>query len=199
MSDESTRDDELRHEEPTRDQGLPREELTRDQGLRRDDPRRDQGLRHEEPTRDQALHGHEPIRDHAGPVGDPPGHSAPRRAWAALALATACGFLLGVLVVTTVGGTGVETRTETQRVTVPATVTNGGTVITKTIVPAMVGEPLDVAKQRAERARFAVTVDSGGGVFGVIRDENWEVVAQRPGPDELVEQGSTIHVDIVKR
>ncbi len=63
----------------------------------------------------------------------------------------------------------------------------------------MVGEPLDVAKQRAARAKFSVTVDSGGGIFGVIRDENWEVVAQRPGADELIEQGSTIHVDIVKR
>ena len=121
------------------------------------------------------------------------------RSWAALALATACGFLLGVLVVTTLGGTEGATRTETQRITVPGTVTGGGTVITKTLVPPIVGEPLDVARQRAERARFAITVDSGGGVFGVVRDENWEVVAQRPGPGELIEQGSTIHVDIVKR
>jgi len=122
-----------------------------------------------------------------------------RRSWAGLALATACGFLLGVLVVTTLGGTEGATRTETQRITVPGTVTGGGTVITKTLVPPIVGEPLDVARQRAERARFAITVDSGGGVFGVVRDENWEVVAQRPGPGELIEQGSTIHVDIVKR
>ena len=122
------------------------------------------------------------------------------RSWATLALATACGFLLGLLVVATLGlADGGETRTETQRVTVTGAVTNGGTVITRTLVPPMVGEPLDVAKARAARAKFGVTVDSGGGVFGVLRDENWEVVAQRPGPDELIEQGSTIHVDIVKR
>lgn len=121
------------------------------------------------------------------------------RSWATLALATACGFLLGVLVVTTLGLADGGTRTETQRVTVPQAVTSGGTVITKTLVPPMVGEPLDVAKARAARAKFTVTVDSGGGVFGVLRDENWEVVAQRPGPNELIEQGSTIHVDIVKR
>jgi len=122
-----------------------------------------------------------------------------RGTWLTLALATACGFLLGVLVVTALGGASATTRTETRRVTVPKAVTNGGTVITKTLVPPMVGEPLDVAKQRAARGRFAVTVDAGGGVFGVIRDENWEVVSQRPGAGELIEQGSTIHVDIVKR
>ncbi len=123
----------------------------------------------------------------------------PQRSWLSLGLAAACGFLLGVLLVTTLGSAGGATRTETQRVTVPGAVTNGGTVITKTVVPAMVGEPLDVAKQRAERARFQVTVDAGGGLFGVRRDENWEVVAQRPGPNELLEQGSTVHVDLVKR
>lgn len=124
-----------------------------------------------------------------------------RRSWISLALATACGFLLGMLVVATLGGAETTTSTQTVRVPVPATgpATNGGTVITKTLVPAMVGEPLDVAKDRAERARFAVTVDSGGGVFGVVRDENWEVVAQRPGAGALFEQGSTIHVDIIKR
>ncbi len=122
-----------------------------------------------------------------------------RRGLGTLALATACGVLLGILVATTLG-TGDQVTTQTQRVTVttsaPAT---GGTVITKTLVPVMVGQPLDVAKQRAERAGFSVTVDAGGGVFGVLRDENWEVVAQRPGPQELIEQGSRVHVDIVKR
>jgi hypothetical protein len=123
----------------------------------------------------------------------------PPRSWVSLVLAAACGFLLGVLLVTTLGGTDGPTRTETRRITVPSAATNGGTVITKTLIPPIVGEPLDVAKQRAGRARFQITVDSGGGLFGVRRDKNWEVVAQRPGPGELIEQGSTIHVDIVKR
>lgn len=122
-----------------------------------------------------------------------------RRSWISLGLAAACGFLLGVLLVTTLGGTDGATRIETRRITVPGAVTNGGTVITKTLIPPIVGEPLDVAKQRSARARFQITVDSGGGLFGVRRDQNWEVVAQRPGPGELIEQGSTIHVDIVKR
>jgi hypothetical protein len=128
-----------------------------------------------------------------------PATTGGRRPWLPLLLATACGFLLGVLLVTTLGGTDVETRTQTTRITVPAPVTNGGTVITKTLIPEIVGEPLDVAKQRTERSRFQLTVDAGGGLFGVRRDENWEVVAQRPAAGELVEQGSTIHVDIVRR
>jgi hypothetical protein len=122
-----------------------------------------------------------------------------QRSWLSLGLAAACGFLLGVLLVTTLGGADSATRTETQRITVPGAVTNGGTLITKALIPPIVGEPLNLAKARAERARFQITVDSGGGVFGVRRDENWEVVAQRPGPGELIEQGSTIHVDIVRR
>lgn len=122
-----------------------------------------------------------------------------RGSWVSLGLSATCGFLLGILLVTTVGATDRPTRTETQRITVPGAVTNGGTVITKTLIPPIVGEPLDVAKQRAQRARFQLTVDAGGGVFGVRRDQNWEVVAQRPSPGELIEQGSTIHVDIVRR
>lgn len=124
--------------------------------------------------------------------------------WVSLALATACGFLLGALVITTVGGADTTTtQTQVRTVTAPAGRANapptGSTVITKTLIPALVGEGLDVARTRAERARFGLVIDSGGGIFGVQVDENWEVVAQRPTADELIEQGSTIHVDIERR
>ncbi len=154
----------------------------------------------EEPTLAQPPAGPEPTRPPPASRAEP-GPARPRRgSWVALGLATACGFLLGVLVVTTLGGGDAPTRTETRRVTLTGAVTRpGGTVITKTLVPAMVGQPLDLAKARAARAKFVLAVDSGGGLFGVVREENWEVVAQRPGPDELFEQGSTIHVDIAKR
>ncbi len=132
------------------------------------------------------------------PAPPPPARSA-ARSWIGIVLATACGFLLGALVITTVGGTDTVTQTATVRVTVPGAPARGGTVITKTVVPMLVGEPLNVAKERAERAKFAIEIDSGGGVFGVIQDDNWEVVDQRPQPGGLLEQGSTLHVDIVKR
>ena len=169
------------------------------------------GARGDEPTREQAPRGAARARaareestrvaEPAAPPAPPPrDRGAGRRRVAALALAAACGFLLGVLGVATLGGGNPSTTTLTRRVTVPApALTTGGTVITKTVVPAVVGETLDVAKQRAGRAKFAVSVDAGGGLFGVLRDQNWEVVAQRPAPDALLEQGSTIHVDIVKR
>lgn len=122
-----------------------------------------------------------------------------KRSWLSLALAGACGVLLGALLATALGGATRTTRTETRRVTVPSPPLAGGTVITKTLVPTLVGEPLDVARQRAERMRFALKIDSGGGVFGVLREGNWEVVAQRPVAGELLEQGSTVRVDIVRR
>ncbi len=120
--------------------------------------------------------------------------------WVSLALATACGFLLGALVITTLGG-GDVTTTQTQTVTVPgvAAPPPGGTVITKTRMPVLVGQRLDVARERTERARFDLVIDSGGGLFGVQVEENWEVVAQRPAADELIEQGSTVRVDIERR
>ena len=135
----------------------------------------------------------EPVRARRPSVGS----------WVSLALATACGFLLGALVITTVGGgDATTTRTQTQTVTAPAgtaTPSPGGTVITRTQVPALIGQRLDVARERVERAKFDLVVDSGGGLFGVQVEENWEVVAQRPAVDELLEQGSTVRVDIERR
>lgn len=162
---------------------------------------RDPDPESEEPTRVRAGEAPTEVRE-----GEPPQAESARTrrpsvgSWVSLALATACGFLLGALVITTVGG-GDVTTTQTLTVTAPGSVTppSGGTVITKTRIPALVGERLDVARERAARARFDLVIDSGGGIFGVRIDENWEIVAQRPGADELVEQGSTIRVDIDRR
>jgi hypothetical protein len=123
------------------------------------------------------------------------------RASVPLALAAACGFLLGAVVVIAIGAGGGDTTTVTQRRTVTvsaATTTTGGTVITSTAVPPVVGERLDVAKDRLRRAGFDPDVD-GGGVFGVIRESNWEVVAQDPGPGVQLEQGSSVRIRIERR
>jgi beta-lactam-binding protein with PASTA domain len=111
------------------------------------------------------------------------------------ALAAAAGFLAGVLLVLLLGAGGDDTRTRT----VTASVTNGGTVITTTTVPQLVGQPLDVARQRVERAEFKLAIDDGGGVFGVVVESNWQVTGQDPPAGAKLEQGSTVHVDIGRR
>jgi beta-lactam-binding protein with PASTA domain len=118
----------------------------------------------------------------------------------ALALTGAAGFLAGVLLVAALGGAKAVTTTVTQRAAVgeARTVTGAGTVIIRTAVPDLVGQPLDVARQRLDRARFDVAV-SGGGFFGVLDDGNWEVIGQEPAAGTFLEQGSTVHVAIQRR
>ncbi|MCW2990759.1 MAG: domain containing protein [Solirubrobacterales bacterium] len=118
-----------------------------------------------------------------------------------LALGAACGFLAGVLVVIAFGGAGTTTETVVRNRTVTVTsptITNGGTVIVQTSVPALAGERLDVAKDRLDRAGFDPDVE-GGGLFGILKDSNWEVVSQDPGPGIMLEQGSSVHIRVEKR
>ncbi|MDQ3850344.1 MAG: PASTA domain-containing protein, partial [Actinomycetota bacterium] len=121
--------------------------------------------------------------------------------WPAVALVGACGFLLGVVLVLGLGlgrDPAPPAHTVTRTVVAAATTTTGGTVIVTTHVPPVVGERLDVAKARLARARFDVDVD-GGGVLGVVREPNWEVVAQDPGPGVVLEQGSSVHLVVERR
>lgn len=115
------------------------------------------------------------------------------------ALAAACGFLAGVVLVIVLGGTPATTDTETVTRTVSAAITNGGTVIVTTAVPDVTGQPLDVAKKRLERARFEADVVEGGGAFGVLVEDNWRVTAQEPGAGAQLEQGSTVRLTIERR
>lgn len=119
-----------------------------------------------------------------------------RAAGVRLALAAAGGFLVGVVLVLALGG---GTTTKTKTVTVGASQTNGGTVIVTTTVPEHVGQPLDVARQRVERAKFHLVIDHGGGLFGVLVEHNWQVSSQTPDPGTKLEQGSTVHVDIERQ
>ncbi len=114
----------------------------------------------------------------------------------AVALAGALGFLAGVLLVAAVAGGGLEpARTVVERVTVPGVATRPGPVITTTTLPRVVGERLDVARERLERQEFAVEVE-GGGLFGVLSEDNWVVTAQSPRPGERREVGSRVVLTI---
>jgi hypothetical protein len=100
-----------------------------------------------------------------------------------------------VLLVAAVAGGGLEpARTVVERVTVPAA-TRPGPVITTTTLPQVVGERLDVARERLERQDFAVELD-GGGLFGVLSEENWVVVAQAPAAGARREVGSRVVLTI---
>ncbi len=110
-----------------------------------------------------------------------------------IAIAAAAGFFAGVVLVIALGGIRDKT------VTVPSTDSRGGTVIGQTTVPLLVGQQLDVARRRAERARFDLVVDHGGGLLGVIVASNWQVVRQAPPAGAKLEQGSTIHIAIQRR
>lgn len=116
-----------------------------------------------------------------------------------VALGAAMGFLAGVLTVVALGGGSGDRVTVARTVTVAApAITNGGTVIVSTAVPPLVGERLDVAKDRLRRAGFDPDV-KGGGIFGIIDESNWQVVTQDPGPGVMLEQGSSVHLRVEKR
>lgn len=117
---------------------------------------------------------------------------------AGAAVGAACGFLAGVLVVLAVGGGGQTTTVERTVTVAPSTLTTGGTVIVKTAVPELVGERLDVARDRLDRAGFDPDVE-GGGLLGIIDESNWEVVLQDPGPGVMLEQGSSVHLRVERR
>jgi hypothetical protein len=110
-----------------------------------------------------------------------------------LALGVAGGFLCGVLLVAVLGGAKPVIKSRT--ITVPATRTTGGTVIVSTRVPALVGQSLDVALDRLQRARFRADV-KGGGLFGIVQESNWDVVEQSPRSGTLLEQGSQVKVRV---
>jgi beta-lactam-binding protein with PASTA domain len=120
--------------------------------------------------------------------------------WTAVALGVASGFLIGVLFVVALGiGSAEEPRAKTVTVVSRAPpLTGNETVVTKTAVPDVTGERLDVAHERLERAGFMVKEEDNG-LFGSIVDSNWEVEEQDPVADTLLERGSTVRIKLHRR
>jgi hypothetical protein len=135
----------------------------------------------------------EPTRiDPAGPA-----MARPRTSKLTIALAAATGFLVGVLLVAALGGTPTTTLTQTQRVTVKTPpVDPNATVVTSTLVPPLVGEHLDTARDRLAEAKFTDEITDGGGLFGPIDDGNWVVTSQDPPAGTQLRQGSTVRITI---
>ena len=104
----------------------------------------------------------------------------------AIALAAAGGFLAGVLLVAILGGAQPAYKERTISV---ARSPEG------TAVPALVGQPLDVALDRLQSAGLKGEVH-GGGVFGVVDEGNWRVVDQDPSNGARLRQGDTVRLDV---
>ena len=103
-----------------------------------------------------------------------------------IALAAAGGFLAGVLLIAILGGAQPAYKERTISV---ARTPEG------TAVPALVGQPLDVALDRLQSAGLKGEVH-GGGVFGVVDEANWRVVDQDPSNGARLRQGDTVRLDV---
>lgn len=65
-----------------------------------------------------------------------------------------------------------------------------------TVMPAVVGQQLDVAKTAIESAGFEEEVEvSGGGTFGVVDESNWTVCEQSPDAGQPISAAPTLTVD----
>jgi hypothetical protein len=71
-----------------------------------------------------------------------------------------------------------------------------GAAATAPSMPAVVGEPLDIALEQIESAGIEDEVEIvGGGTFGVVVESNWEVCAQAPAPGSAVSASPELTVD----
>jgi hypothetical protein len=120
-----------------------------------------------------------------------------RPSWILVVLIGASGFIAGVVLA--IGfGAGRDTKTVTvTRAPAKAAPATPPTVITKVSVPDLTHVRLDVAKQQIHAQGWHVKV-RGGGLFGVVVDSHWTVVAQDPKPPALLPRGGTITVDVIK-
>ena len=64
-----------------------------------------------------------------------------------------------------------------------------------TAVPALVGQPLDVALDKLEALGLKGDV-RGGGLFGIADERDWKVVHQDPSPGARLRQGDTVRLDV---
>jgi beta-lactam-binding protein with PASTA domain len=96
------------------------------------------------------------------------------------------GFLCGVLLIVVLavaGGDRHASRTTTGRTP----------TVVRIAVPDVVGQRLDVARDRLEREGFAVK-RSGGGLFGVVVESNWQVRAQTPAGGTQLVHGARVEL-----
>jgi hypothetical protein len=105
-----------------------------------------------------------------------------------VAFGAGVGFLCGVLLIVALALTGEDGSSK------PHTTTRADTVA-GIAVPDVVGLRLDVARERIERDGFAVK-RSGGGLFGVVVESNWQVASQTPAAGTRLARGATVELSV---
>jgi len=108
-----------------------------------------------------------------------------------IALGTGVGFLCGVLLIVVLALTGGDDPAA------PGTTTRTPTVA-RFVVPDVVGLRLDVARDRVEQEGFDVE-RSGGGLFGVVVESNWQVDDQTPAAGTQLVRGATVELHVDRR
>jgi beta-lactam-binding protein with PASTA domain len=103
-----------------------------------------------------------------------------------VALGAGIGFLCGVLLIV------VLAVTSGHDAPAPATTTRTATVAGYA-VPDVVGLRLDVARERVEGEGFVVK-RSGGGLFGIVVESNWQVQSQTPPAGTRLAHGTTVEL-----
>lgn len=105
-----------------------------------------------------------------------------------VALGAGVGFLCGVLLIVVLALTGGDGSSRATTTTRPATVAG-------IAVPNVVGLRLDVARDRIEGEGFEVE-RSGGGLFGVVVESNWQVERQAPAAGTRLAHGATVELAV---
>jgi beta-lactam-binding protein with PASTA domain len=103
-----------------------------------------------------------------------------------VALGAGIGFLCGVLLIV------VLALSSGDDAAAPTTTTHTATVAGFS-VPDVVGLRLDVARERIEGDGFEVK-RSGGGLFGVVVESNWQVESQTPAAGARLARGAAIEL-----
>ena len=103
-----------------------------------------------------------------------------------MALAGAGGVVAGVLLAAILGGAQPVYKERTLTVARPPQ---------GRAVPALVGQPLDIALDRLQSAGLKGDVQ-GGGLFGILDEGDWKVVHQDPSPGARLGQGDTVRLDV---
>jgi len=96
-----------------------------------------------------------------------------------------------LLALVLLGGLGVTAAVEVPKLNDSSS--NRSAAPSGVTVPDLIGKPLDVAEQRLDRLGLN-SERVGGGLFGVVFPQDWDVCQTSPGPDSTARPRSTVRL-----